>query len=117
MTSEARQAFVEWVLLAPFVDEHLSLTEDEVLQKALQAVGWSEQDSGGMCLSSAYAVARDAAACEEKTEEFLQSRSRVLRDADAAAMAFEWLARILASDGLTYGEKRFLERSRRLLVD
>jgi hypothetical protein len=117
MTEEARQSFVELILLAPYLDSHLSLTEDEVLEKALQAIGWSATRPGGINLGSAFASVREATACELKTDEFMQSRAAVLKAAGESSLAFEWLGRILGSDGVTGGENRFLKRAKSLLFD
>jgi hypothetical protein len=117
MTEEARQSFVELILLAPYLDSHLSLTEDEVLEKALQAVGWSASHPVGIDLGTAFVTVREAASCELKTDEFIKSRASVLKAAGQASIAFEWLGRILGSDGMTGEENRFLKRARSLLFD
>ncbi|MCU0752054.1 MAG: hypothetical protein MUC40_03305 [Akkermansiaceae bacterium] len=117
MNHDARQSFVELILLAPYLDSHLSLTEDEVLEKALQAIGWSSSQPGGLCLTSAFAAAREASSCELKADEFMQARAAVLKAAGESSLAFEWLGRILGSDGMTGGETRFLQRAKSLLFD
>jgi hypothetical protein len=117
MTEETRQSFVELILLAPYLDSHLSLTEDEVLEKALQAIGWSAERPGGIDLGSAFAAVRDAASCELKTDEFMQARAAALKAAGESSLAFEWLGRIFGSDGVTSGENRFLKRAKSLLFD
>lgn len=117
MDNDARQAFIELILLAPYVDSHLSLTEDELLEKALRAVGWSSTQQGGVCLSTAFAAAREASTCEIKTDEFMQSRAAVLKDAGESSLIFGWLGRILGSDGMEGVETRFLLRAKALLFD
>ena len=117
MTEEARQSFVELVLLAPYLDNHLSMTEDEVLENALRAIGLDASRPGGIDLGGAFATVREAAGCELKTDEFMQSRAAVLKAAGESALAFEWLGRILGSDGVTGGENRFFKRARNLLFD
>lgn len=117
MTEEARQSFVELILLAPYLDSHLSMTEDEVLEKALQAIGWNASQPGGICLGTAFATVREAASCELKTDEFIKTRAAVLKAAGGASLAFEWLGRILGSDGMSGEENRFLKRAKSLLFD
>jgi hypothetical protein len=117
MTEEARQSFVELILLAPYLDSHLSMTEDEVLEKALQAIGVDASRAGGIDLGGAFATVREAAGCELKSDEFMQARAAVLKAAGEASLAFEWLGRILGSDGVTGEENRFLKRARSLLFD
>lgn len=117
MTEEARQSFVELILLAPYLDSHLSMTEDEVLEKALQAIGWNASQPGGICLVTAFATVREAAGCELKTEDFMKTRAAVIKEGGGSSLAFEWLGRILGSDGVSGEENRFLKRARGLLFD
>ena len=117
MTEEARQSFVELILLAPYLDSHLSMTEDEVLERALQAIGWNVSQSGGIDLGTAFATVREVAGCELKTDEFMKARAAVLKAAGESSLAFEWLGRILGSDGVSGEENRFLKRARSLLFD
>jgi hypothetical protein len=117
MNEETCQTFVELVLLAPYLDSHLSMSEDEVLEKALRAIGVDPARSGGIDLGAAFAAVREAADCERKTDEFMQSRAAALKAAGQAPLAFEWLGRILGADGMTSGESRFLKRAETLLFD
>jgi aconitase B len=117
MTEETSQSFVELILLAPYLDSHLSMTEDEIIEKALAAIGIDASKAGAVNLGTAFAAAREAASCELKTDEFIQSRAAVLKAAGESSIAFEWLGRILGSDGVTGEESRFLKRARTLLFD
>jgi hypothetical protein len=117
MTEEARQSFVELILLAPYLDSHLSMTEDEVLEKALQAIGLDASRPGGINLGDAFATVREAAGCQLKTDEFMQAKAAILKEAGESSLAFEWLGRILGSDGMTGEENRFLKRAKSLLFD
>ena len=115
MEQEPRRALIELLFLAIYLDGHLSLLEDAALEKALASLGWAPGERSELDVGSAFALAREAGSCELKTEEFLQARVKVLKDAGESSTAIEWLGRVLAADGLTGGENRFLERFIRLL--
>lgn len=117
MTNETRKAMVELLLLAPYIDKHLSDVEDKALEQALIAVGWSPAQPDDVCLTSAFAVVREVGSCELKTYEFMRERTAVLRAAGKSALAFEWLGRILGSDGMSESESHFLMQVKSQLFD
>lgn len=117
MTNETRKAMVELLLLAPYLDKHLSLVEDEALEQALKAVGWNPSRPDDVCLTSAFAVVREAGSCELKTHEFMLERTAILRSAGESNLAFEWLGRILGSDGMSQNESFFLKQAKSQLFD
>lgn len=108
MTQTSRQALVELLFLALYLDDFLSLAEDELLGKALDALGWESANSREVFIFSAFSAAREAAACALNTEKFLNERADIIHADGEEAMAMTWLHQILASDGLTAGEERFL---------
>lgn len=117
MDTDTRKAMVELLLLAPYLDNHLSAIEDEVLERALRAIGWNPSKAGDVCLTTAFSVVREAGSSELKTETFMQERTAVIRSAGEAALAFDWLGRILGSDGMAESENQFLQRAKCLLLD
>lgn len=117
MTTETRQALAELLLLAPYLDNHLSALEDEVLERAMIAIGWNPHKPGDLCLSTAFALVREAGACEIKADTFMCERTAIVRSAGESATAFEWLGRIIGSDGVSGAESGFLQRARNLLFD
>ncbi len=117
MNIDTRSAMVELLLLAPYLDHHLSAIEDEVLERALTSIGWSSSRVGDVCLPTAFAAVREAGSCELKTEKFIQERTSVIRSAGEAGLVFEWLGRIIGSDGMDESENRFLQRTKHLLFE
>ena len=117
MTPEIRKAMVELLLLAPYLDKHLSLVEDEALERALTAIGWSPTRPDDVCLTTAFAAVREAGTCELKTYEFMRERAAMLRSAGESALAFEWLGRILGADGMSADESHFLTQAKSLLFE
>ena len=49
MNSEIRQALAELLLLAPYVDAHLSVLEDDVVEKAMILIGWDPGNPEELC--------------------------------------------------------------------
>lgn len=115
MTHETRQALAELLLLAPYVDTHLSVLEDEMLEKAMISLGWDPHLPDKVCLNTAFALVRDAGSDELKTETFMQERIAQVKGAGESLRAYDWLAKILGADGLSGEENRFLMRAKTLL--
>lgn len=110
MTQNARQALIELLFLALYLDHHLSLAEDHLLGDALDALGWDSETPREVFIFAAFSVAREVSTCEGKTQEFLSERADLIHEEGGEAAAMTWLHRILASDGLTANEKHFLSQ-------
>ena len=108
MNPESRKALVELLLLAPYLDQHLSLDEDEMLERALVAIGWDPLHPGDISLPDAFAVVREAGSDELKTYEFMKSRAAVVKSSGDSLLAYQWLIKILGADGTSVEETRFL---------
>ena len=108
MTQDSRQSLVELLFLSLYLDDHLSLAEDEVLNNALDALGWESSLPRETFSFSAFAAARGAAADAIKSDYFLATRADVIKRDGGEAEALTWLYKVLGSDGLTDSEKRFL---------
>lgn len=93
------------------------MPEDETLEKALSALGCQVGANGTVDIGAAYRVAHQAAACELRTDDFLRERAAVIKAAGKSGVAFEWLGRLLAVDGLAPSERCFLTRVQGLLFD
>jgi hypothetical protein len=117
MTNETRQAFVELLLLAPYLDKHLSVVEDEALERALTAIGWSPTRPGDVSLPNAFALVRAVAADPLRIDDFMRERTAAIRSAGESSLAFEWLGRILGSDGMSSDESHFLQQAKSQLLD
>ena len=108
MTQESRQVLIELLFLSLYLDDHLSLAEDEVLNAALDSLGWEGPLARDKFIFHAFSSAREVAADAIKIEEFLGARADLIkRDGDEAA-ALTWLYKVLGSDGISETEKRFL---------
>lgn len=110
MTQDSRKALIELLFLSLYMDNHLSLAEDDVLNDALDSLGWDSPVSREKFIFSAFAKAREATADPVKAEEHFITRTAVIARDGAEADALIWLTKVLAADGLTAKEKRFLAR-------
>lgn len=108
MKQSSREALIELLFLALYLDDHLSLAEDEVLTRALDSLGWESGTPRESHVFAAFSKARKAAGDHAKAEEFIRSHAELLKSEGAGAEALTWLHKVLAADGLSVGEKRFL---------
>lgn len=110
MTQDAREVLIELLFLSLYLDEHLSLSEDEVLSTALDSLGWESSQAREKFIFAAFSAAREAATCEAKSDQFLAERIELIQKAKQEAAALTWLSRVLGSDGITPSEQRFLSQ-------
>jgi hypothetical protein len=108
MKQTSREALIELLFLSLYLDDHLSLAEDEVLTTALESLGWDSNRSREHHLLTAFSLAREVSACAIKTEKFVVEKADIIKADGDEAEAMTWLSRVLAADGLTYSEQRFL---------
>jgi hypothetical protein len=110
MTQGSREVLIELLFLALYLDDHLSVSEDEVLNRALNSLGWDAAQSREIFIFKAFTSAREAATCEAKTVDFLEARLGVIQKDGLQAPALTWLYKVLGADGITQTEKQFLNR-------
>ena len=115
MDDTAKQDLVELLFLSLYEDGHLSIEENSMLEKALKSLGWREGMEGAPSVSEAFAAVREANSCESNRDGFLAERGGRLKEGGHATLAFEWIGKVLGSDGLDQREARFLEKARKLL--
>lgn len=110
MTQTCRQALIELLFLSLYLDDHLSLAEDEILSEAMDSLGWDSPQPREKFIFTAFSSAREAAADAIKTEEFLNARTGFIKRDGEEGPALTWLYRVLGSDGISETEKRFLSQ-------
>ena len=108
MTQDSRQVLIELLFLSLYMDNELSLAEDEVLNEALDSLGWDSSAPREKFIFKAFAGAREAITSLDKTREFLDARTAVIKKDGAEADSMTWLSKVLGADGLTATEKYFL---------
>jgi len=108
MTQDSRQVLIELLFLSLYLDDHLSLAEDEVFSEALESLGWDSPFPREKFIFSAFTAAREAAKDAIKTEAFLNARTGFIKRDGEEGPALTWLYRVLGADGISPSEKRFL---------
>ncbi len=117
MNKEAAQALIELLMLTIYLDDHMSLPENETLEKALASLGWTMEHGGPVDVGAAYRVAHAAHCDPLQTEQFIKERTAILKQAGESSTALEWLGRLLGSDGIHASEMSFFNRVRGMLFD
>jgi hypothetical protein len=115
MKQEAREALIELLFLSLYLDNHLSLAEDDVLGRSLDSIGWEGTMPRETFIMRAFSTARGAVADGVAREGFVEHRATLIRDAGESATAYTWLRNILAADGISYNEQHFLKKLENLL--
>jgi hypothetical protein len=110
MTQASRQALIEVLFLALYLDDHLSLTEDDVLSTALDSLGWDSPKPREQFILNAFSVAREASNCDLESEKFLNTRINIIKEDGQEGPALTWFHRVLGADGITPSEQHFLNR-------
>ena len=108
MTQDSRQALIELLFLSLYLDDHLSLAEDNVLNEALESLGWESPQPRDHFIFAAFAAAREASANLEKTQKFVIARADLLTRDGEEASGITWLNKVLGADGFSPSEKYFL---------
>ncbi len=110
MKQEAREALIELLFLSLYLDDHLSLAEDEVLTKSLDSIGWEGVHPRDAFLLKAFSVARGGVANGVAIDGFLESRAETIRNAGEGGFALTWLVNVLAADGISSTEEHFIRK-------
>jgi hypothetical protein len=102
-----REAIIDLMLLAIYVDNRLSISETSELDASTESLGWDSITGPSIYISNATNRARDARSSEGATAEFIVYAANRLSSAGSKARALELLNRLLMSDGKTDKEKAF----------
>jgi hypothetical protein len=81
METSNHQDIVDLLFLALYQDDHLSIEEDSMLEKALNALGWEESEKSDPSVGKAFASVREANSCGETKEAFLAERTSRIKSA------------------------------------
>lgn len=110
MNQACRESLIELLFQSLYLDDRLSLAEDKELSEALDSIGWESELGRETFILGAFARVREAISTPAGSEEFFQSRADVLCEHKEGAASLTWLSRVLAADGMSPGEQRFLDR-------
>jgi hypothetical protein len=105
-----REAVIDLLLLAVYVDDHLSLSESSEFDAATDSMGWDSSTGPSVYICNATARARVARSSEAATAQYIAFVSERLKSAGSKERALELLNRLFMSDGKTDKEKVFFKQ-------
>lgn len=116
MTQTQREALFDLLTLSLYADSHISLTEEALIESAFIAEGWESDYPKSLFLDQSFARARRFAEADEESHlGYLATRAATFTDAASQAEALGVVTNLLARDGLTPEENRFLAALQRSL--
>ena len=110
MTQTEREALFDLLTLSIYADQHVSLTEEALLESAFIAEGWDSEYPKSLYLEKSFARARAAAESDDATTAYLTERAAAFKDAASQTEALGVVRNILTRDGLAADEMAFLSR-------
>ena len=105
-----REAILDLLLLAIYVDNHLSLSETKEFDDAADSMGWESSAGPTVYICNATDRARTARSGEETTAEFINYVAERLCSTGSQERALELLNRLFMADGKTEKEKTFFKQ-------
>ena len=115
MTQAAREAIVDLLHFGMYVDKHIALAEDEMIEAAARSMDWDPMISWdyyeGKSIGAVRRIGKDETA---RADFFIFVRQRLPREADRK-LALELLEKLYACDGMTTAEAETLPMIRREL--
>lgn len=109
MQSE-REAIVDLLIMAIYVDNHLSLAESAELEESAGVLGWESVTDLDTYISTATARARNARSDEGLRGDYIAFAAERLAGAAAKERALELLDKVFLADGKNDVEAAFLEQ-------
>jgi uncharacterized tellurite resistance protein B-like protein len=110
MTTEQRTAIIDLLLLAIYSDSHISISEEEALEKAIAEQGWDSEYPKDLYLAKASARAREAAESDDTLKAKIKECAAFFTTAPAQAAAYSIVHSVLSADGVADPEQKFLSK-------
>ena len=117
MTQPQREALIGLLILAIHTDAHISLSEEEVLERTIDEQGWDSSFPKSLFLEKVAAAARVASESEEGTKAFIKERAAHFTTAPAQAAAYSVIHQVLSPDGVATEEHAFLSQLNKAFPD
>lgn len=105
-----REAIIDLLLLAVYIDGHLSLAESSEFDSAADSLGWDSSTGPSIYISNATNRARNARTSEDSVSEFIAFVAQRLTSTGSKERALVLLNRLLTADGKTEKEKVFFKQ-------
>ncbi len=111
-----REAIVDLLIMAIYVDNHLSLAESKELEESTDALGWESVTDLETYISTATARARDARSDEGLRAEYINFVAERLTTYAGKERALELLNKVFLADGKNEVEKAFFKQVEAVLA-
>lgn len=105
-----REAIVDLLLLGMYADQHISLTEQDVLAEAVETMGWDAWFAYSVYFQRIIPQVREAHLSPERTQKFLATISARLDNVDVMKFAIEKFSALLCLDGSNAAEAQLLDQ-------
>lgn len=115
LTQPQCEAFADVLVLAMCIDGHFSLLEEEEIQKKIDGIGWDENLSPSLHISSSIARARDIAGSTEQVRIYLEKLAPLFADQAIARFVTDETVKVLNSDGTNADEGVFTSQLKFIL--
>lgn len=112
LSQAEREAIIDLLLLGMYTDGHLSLAEEAVFDRKVEALGWESAKSLEYYEAEALPRAQAASESEAATSGLLQFVNERLSTATHRAFALDLLEKLLEADGRVPSECAFLKQAR-----
>lgn len=110
LSQSQREGLVDLLVLAMYVDNTLSLSEDAVLKAQLDGFCWEGPSTADDYVNAAIGRIRVLRGSEFSVDELLKSIKERLGDYETRLTAVGICERLLAADGKADSEKAFLNK-------
>lgn len=105
-----REAIIDLLLMAIYVDDHLSLSETKEFDDTAESLGWDSNTGLSVYIDSATDRARTARSSEEGTDEMVGFIAERLTSKGSKERALTLLNHLFMADGKTDKEKDFFSK-------
>ncbi len=105
-----REAILDLLLLATYVDDFLSLSETKEFDDAADSLGWESATALDVYISNATSRVRNARASEESVAELIAFVAQRLTSVGSKECALTLLNRLFMADGKTAEESAFFKQ-------
>ncbi len=115
LTQAAREAIVDLLHFGVFVDKHIALAEDKMVEATARSLNWDPKISFDYYEGKSIGEVRRVGHDEKERAEFFDSIRVRLSKAEDRKLAFKLLQQLYAVDGTTEAESATLPLVRREL--
>jgi hypothetical protein len=110
MEQSSREALIDLLTVALYLDKRISVVEDEAMSTALETLGWESSKARAEYLFKGIAIARSIDGNAVAMESLLDEKSEIVKGNNDEAEALSWLSQVLGSGGMTFSEQQFLSQ-------